>query len=110
MSPLTLKIQEREKEFDEIHKNGDCCGCGEGDLGGFYPKKHSEIKSFHRATILAVLTELDRELEGEELTFVSDQFAWGDTDYHSNSVRFGHNSAITLVRAKLSEAIKELGG
>ena len=93
-SPLTIKIQERETEFDEFLYKHFSQSCNEFC--------YRDAKSFHRATILSVLTELDREMFGMEKTDCDD-------GAYDHALMYGHNSAITLVRAKLSEAIKELG-
>ena len=97
-NPLTLKIQEREKMFDKfgITPKSDSIGTN----------ARTQIKSFHRATIREVLTELDRWMkESYKITRNADEESQRETFLYND----GHNSALTLVRAKLSEAIKELG-
>ena len=99
-SPLTIKIQERETEFDKfgITPKSDSIGTN----------ARTQIKSFHRATILAVLTELDRDIENERVLLHIDE-SRGDNIGVEERWGNGHNSALAHVRAKLSEAIKELG-
>ena len=41
-----MDLNKIDEEFDKIHKDGDCCGCYEGDIGDYYPKKHNELKNF----------------------------------------------------------------
>ena len=97
--PIIDIIKEREKEFfDEItvrsysHLKGDPSNTA-------YPLVSLvEARKIHRATILAVLTELDREVDSEHRIGIT------ETDWMA-----GYNSALTLVRSKLLEAIKELG-
>ena len=95
-SPIIDIIQEREKAFDEKFDiyNRD----SHGDMNW----ADNEVKSFHRATILAVLNELDREVEGLEYpgTGLSDR---------AIAYNAGHSTALEQVCAKLAEAIKELG-
>lgn len=96
-SPIIDIIKEKEKEFDkEFGVDTDTIvSAHNGWIQG-------AIKSFHRATILAVLNELDREVEGLEYpgTGLSDR---------AIAYNAGHSTALEQVRAKLSEAIKELG-
>ena len=95
-SPIIDIIKEREKMFDELEGKGNFVYDALGE------EIFDRVKSFHRATILAVLTELNREMFGMEKTDCDD-------GAYDHALMYGHNSAITLVRAKLSEAIKELG-
>ena len=62
-------------------------------------KKLDELEA--KLTILDVLTELDRELSKMKLCSEDGDGEW---DYY-----IGHDQALTLIHARLSEAIKELG-
>ena len=95
-SPLIIKIQEREKEFYEKFRH---CSCSLWLENG----TPNNVESFHRATILAVLTELDREVWGLKSKDQDCQ------ELEECLEEIGFNTALLLVRAKLSEAIKELG-
>jgi hypothetical protein len=68
---------------------------------------HDKIKSFIRTLLETqkqkIVEEIIKKLP-EELNFVEDHLNYGDTDFDSNSVRYGWNSAIQEV----DEIIKRL--
>ncbi len=62
-----------------------------------------QIEGLFHAGKIAALSALEKEMPSEE-EMVADNLRFGDTDYHSNSVRFGRND----FREQLLTLIKRL--
>ena len=97
-SPIIDIIKEREKAMSELKVRSYSHLKGDPSNTAYPLVSLVEAQKIHRATILAVLTELDREVDSEHRIGIT------ETDWMA-----GYNSALTLVRSKLLEAIKELG-
>ena len=92
-SPLIIKIQEQERHLKIF--------LGIAPEGTPKYNRDTTIIDIFKKFNLDLLTELDRELSKMKLCSEDGDGEW---DYY-----IGHDHALTLVRARLSEAIKELG-
>lgn len=64
------------------------------DFGSVVPKSKSEIRSRLHSLIEDTRTKTLEEVEAvlpRQEKFVDENLRFGDTDYHSNSVRYGRN-------------------
>lgn len=62
---LTQYIEEAKKRFELLHKDGNCCGCGEGDLADLFPEMQNKLKSFLESELTALHDKVREEIAME---------------------------------------------
>lgn len=92
-----MDYKQIEKEFDQLIKLPF-----EGEIGTPVNSLLEQVKFFYRQKI----KELMLGWVGEDLDYVPDNLRWGDSDYHSNSVRFGINQAKSEIRERIIKEFK----